>query len=212
MFQFLSCLSHICLDMTGTLSSAVLNVTTRLSTPGRSLLRWRRSGATRACASYERSDLCQEKKERKQYRQLDFAAKKTEPQREFVCSSVCKTLSSKGPPSSYWMVNPPTQRFSFAVVRLHLRQKEASKEPITTCMTLFGGVCCCRYLWDYFFSLSSKCNIFLLIIRKHWRRKKKKDGVDLDSSCCYTPYDFGLHQTVNIHVASHLTLMIVTVH
>lgn len=112
------------------------------------------------------------KKKRKQYRQLDFAAKKTEPQREFVCSSVCKTLSSKGPPSSYWMVNPPTQRFSFAVVRLHLRQKEASKEPITTCMTLFGGVCCCRYLWDYFFSLSSKCNIFLLIIRKHWRKKK----------------------------------------
>lgn len=160
MFQFLSCLSHICLDMTGTLSSAVLNVTTRLSTPGRSLLRWRRSGATRACASYERSDLCQEKKERKQYRQLDFAAKKTEPQREFVCSSVCKTLSSKGPPSSYWMVNPPTQRFSFAVVRLHLRQKEASKEPITTCMTLFSVVFVAVVTCEIIFSVCLQSAIY----------------------------------------------------
>lgn len=43
-------------------------------------------------------------------------------------------------------------------------------------------------------------------------KKTEKDGVDLDSGCCYMPYDFGLHQTVNIRVASHLTLMIVTVH
>lgn len=41
---------------------------------------------------------------------------------------------------------------------------------------------------------------------------RKKDGVDLDSGCCYMPYNFGLHQTVNIRVASHLTSMIVPVH
>lgn len=32
------------------------------------------------------------------------------------------------------------QRFSFAVVDF------TSEEPITTCMTLFGGTRCCRYL------------------------------------------------------------------
>ncbi|XP_039656777.1 zinc finger protein 37-like isoform X2 [Perca fluviatilis] len=49
----------------------------------------------------------------------------------------------------YWMVNPSTRwtvqrRFSFAGV--DVTSKEASKEPITTCMTLFGGPCCFRYL------------------------------------------------------------------
>lgn len=54
--QFLS----ISPDMTGTLSSAVSNVTTQLSTLGKSLPRWRPSGATRASAFYEKSDVCQE--------------------------------------------------------------------------------------------------------------------------------------------------------
>lgn len=54
-------------------------------------------------------------------------------------------------------------------IQLHrgrLTSKEASKEPIRTCMTLFCGTCVCCYLWDYFFILSSKCNIFLLMMRK----------------------------------------------
>lgn len=64
-------------DMTGTLSWAVLNVMTQLSTPGRLLPRWRLSGAMQASASYEKSDprgekqtgqaarLCLKKKEKK---------------------------------------------------------------------------------------------------------------------------------------------------
>lgn len=71
-------------------------------------------------------------------------------------------------------------------------------------MTLFSGPCCCRYLWDYFFSLSSKCNIFLLITRKQKRWSWFRLQLLL-----YALYDFGLHRTVNIHVASHLTLTIV---
>lgn len=42
--------------------------------------------------------------------------------------------------------------------------------------------------------------------------KTKYNGADSGSSCCYMPYDIGLHQAVSIRVASHLTLMIVALH
>ncbi|XP_005930690.1 kelch-like protein 12 isoform X3 [Haplochromis burtoni] len=73
-------------DMTGTLSSAVSNVTTQLSTLGKLLPRWRPSGVTRAFVFYEKSDVCQEPQEEKQAggqaAKLRLNASKTQPQRE----------------------------------------------------------------------------------------------------------------------------------
>lgn len=80
--QFLS----ISPDMTGTLSSAVSNVTTQLSTLGKLLPRWQPSGVTRASVFYEKSDVCQEPQEEKQAggqaAKLCLNASKTQPRRE----------------------------------------------------------------------------------------------------------------------------------
>lgn len=62
----------------GTHFSAASNVMTLLLTPGRSLLRWRHSGAMQASVFYEKSDLCHEQeplveKVDRRKRQLDFA-------------------------------------------------------------------------------------------------------------------------------------------
>ncbi|CAI5648313.1 unnamed protein product [Oreochromis niloticus] len=73
-------------DMTGTLSSAVSNVTTQLSTLGKLLPRWQPSGVTRASVFYEKSDVCQEPQEEKQAggqaAKLCLNASKTQPRRE----------------------------------------------------------------------------------------------------------------------------------
>lgn len=96
-----------------------------------------------------------ERESREEDRQLGFAkdATKTEPQREMFVRQYANRYSEKevqlfglpprldGRPADTRTVQ---QRFSFAVV--DFTSKEASKEPITTCMTLFGGTCCCRYL------------------------------------------------------------------
>lgn len=102
-----------------------MNVTTRSSTPGRLLPRWRRSGAMQASAFYEKSDLCQEHEPRgKAERQLDLPKNntKTEPQRDMFVRQYANRHSQMNKCSSLgWMVNPLTlgtvhQRFSFAVV------------------------------------------------------------------------------------------------
>ena len=97
-------------------------------------------------------------------------------------------------PFTSWTVQ---QRFTITVVVSTWKEAPPPGEPIATCMTPIGGSCCRLYQWDYFFSLSSKCNIFLLITRN-----TREVGAQSDSSCCYLPYDFGPHRTVNIHVAS----------
>lgn len=62
----------------------------------------------------------------------------------------CNLASFEREAQQFGLVTPWTapQRFTLAMAL-----KEASDTPITTCMTLVSGICCCRYPWDYFFFL-----------------------------------------------------------
>lgn len=149
------------------------------------------------------------RKSRREDGQLDFAkiTTKTEPNKGRRTSMQTVTPQGKNGRSSFgcliwWMVNPSTVGLCNSDQGYTL--KEASDEPITTCMTL---------RW---YSLSLRVRLFFQFVFKvqyiSTHRKTEKDGVNSYSGCCYMPYDFGLHQKVDIRVASHLTLMTVTVH
>lgn len=86
-------------------------------------------------------------KSRLKDRQLDFAKMPlNRTTKGDVCLPVCNSeeeVQQLGlpPPSNTWTVQ---KRSSFAGV--DFTSEEASEEPITTCMTLFSGTCCCCYL------------------------------------------------------------------
>lgn len=182
--QFCSlCVSYLCPGMMGTLSWAVLNVTTLSLTRGRLWRPWPRSGATLASAFYEKSDFsfffpfsprnCERRMSNRKDWQLDFALKKKKPLNQSHKRGTCSCQyarrhsqrSGRPPASDTWAAR--NSRLSFAVVDLERGLKGVHHH-------LHDSLRCrCHYLWDYFFSLSSKCNTFLLIMTKHLQKRER---------------------------------------
>lgn len=164
-------MSRLSPGMMGTLSWAVLNVTTPLSTRGRLSPPWLHSGAMRASASYEKSDFCQEPREKKSRQkdwQLDFALKKPlKRSHKGTClfTSMQIGILKRMVDLHLWAVKPLTH--GQCTTEIEIRCGRPEKRPERNHHLHDSLRCRCRYLRDYFFSLSSKCNTFLLIIRKH---------------------------------------------
>lgn len=190
----------------GTPSWAVLNVTTPLSTRGRLSPPWPHSGATRASASYEKSDFCQEPQERKKKSrqkdwQLDFALKeplKRSHKGTCLFASMQIGILKRMVDLHLWTVKPLTH--GQYTTEIEFRCGRPEKRPQRSASPL---------AWLSSVSPSLPTRLFFQFVLKvqyisiHYTKTLKKGGVDINFSCCYTPYDFGLHRTVNIHVASH---------
>lgn len=140
--QFCSlCVSHLCPGMMGTLSWAVLNVTTLSLTRGRLWRPWPRSGAMLASAFYEKSDFsffsflaknCERRMSKQKDWQLDFAFKKkkatkSEPQKGHVFMPVCKkAFSTERSASCLWHVGSARLEVEFRCGRLGKRPQRSS--------------------------------------------------------------------------------------
>lgn len=73
--------------------------------------------------------------------------------------------SGQPPASDTWALR--NSRLSFAVEDLERALKGVHHH-------LHDSLRCrCHYLWDYFFSLSSKCNTFLLTMTKHLQKRER---------------------------------------
>lgn len=169
--------------MTGTRSSAVLNVTTLSSTPGRLSLPWPHSGATPASAFYERSDL------------------HWEPDPEGDGGGVREVRRVRGGERQLDFVKNASRIVSRS--NWPRLRKRPPGGPTTTFMTLISERCFRLQLWDYFFS--SKCNIFLLLIQIYEARAESGPGA---ATCLMT---FDLLPPVDIMLPP-MWLTVVTVH
>lgn len=147
---------------------------------------------------------CQEPREKKSRQkdwQLDFALKKPlKRSHKGTClfASMQIGILRRMVDLHLWAVKPLTH--GQCTTEIEFRCGRPEKRPERSASPL---------AWLSSVSLLLPTRLFFQFVLKvqyistHYTKTFKKDGVDINFSCCYTPYDFGLHRTVNIHVASH---------
>lgn len=177
--KLLSVVSHLSPGTMGTLSSAVLNVTTQSSTPGRSLPRWRRNGATQASVSYEKSDffffflLTIKTTRGKADRRL--AARLCSRRETFVHQDATWHSEMDKRSSLGWS--------SFGHPhhgRLEKRHLRSSLLLAWLCSVVLIAVVNYEIIFQFVFKVQ--------YISTH-HKKTEEDGAGVNFSCCYTPYD-----------------------